>query len=714
MSSNLNDPYKISSKRQRFFDIVKTAKETYIPTIQSTVTQLASEAKNKAINYTESFQQSQYASRDLQQQQQRYQQQDQQLQQQPPEYNCDVRGAEILIYPHFTRHNSNEDYSSYFTQVHGLVYSAEGGTRKKRFFLGLARQLAKVPKNGVMEPISAYEAKLDTFNTSVAEFDDSVRESGSNSRPATSNSLNNNTNNNNNDISDDSSSIGSTLSADSDEVLKERIAAFFHRVMGNTELTVAVAGSEKDQLEVQHVITDANGNFNLDVKTQFKPSFIQVAISLDEKIFAQRDCFFAGSSRWGIISDIDDTIKRTGVCGDKRSLFRNCFSDDITTWEIPGAAACYSNFSRNFQMPVFYVSNSPYQLFANLNKFFSYFEFPEGSMYLKKYSGNFLGTMWEPSHARKRVALERIIRHYGDKRFFLIGDSGEQDLEAYTDLAKSYPENVAGVFIRIADSSMSQETYFQIQDILNKKNPAQRRGGKIVQYYNNNGDLIDLYDDQQQQQHQHQFSNNMNLLDLEKQAERKSNEILSSHLSMENGDTSSFFGESRKLLAQGQQQHPPKRKPPPPEIPPKPEHLRTTAPSIPIKSEYLRSKSPTMTPPPLPQRPIPTPPPPRSINNTPASSSFPRSAGSFPHYRNAPPSSLDSLNVGQMIKMIPYTEEKHEDWLSRVMTSAVILGKLQQEENHIRLMFFKSFEEVERGIYEVLEEIGEEDDEDLL
>ncbi|KAI7298364.1 hypothetical protein KC315_g18082 [Hortaea werneckii] len=72
---------------------------------------------------------------------------------------------------------------------------------------------------------------------------------------------------------------------------------------------------------------------------------------------------------------------------------------------------------------------------------------PIGSFHLKQYSG-MLGGIFEPVAERKKGSLDKIMRDFPDRRFILVGDSGEADLEVYTDVALDNPGRVLGIFIR--------------------------------------------------------------------------------------------------------------------------------------------------------------------------------------------------------------------------------------------------------------------------
>ena len=51
---------------------------------------------------------------------------------------------------------------------------------------------------------------------------------------------------------------------------------------------------------------------------------------------------------------------------------------------------------------------------------------------------------------RKRSAVVDVLNHFPDARFLLVGDSGEQDLELYAEVARARPEQILAIFIRDA------------------------------------------------------------------------------------------------------------------------------------------------------------------------------------------------------------------------------------------------------------------------
>ena len=64
--------------------------------------------------------------------------------------------------------------------------------------------------------------------------------------------------------------------------------------------------------------------------------------------------------------------------------------------------------------------------------------------------------MWEPAGERKRVGVVDVLDNFIESRFFLVGDTGEKDLELYVDLARERPGQILGIFIRDVTSGLDQ------------------------------------------------------------------------------------------------------------------------------------------------------------------------------------------------------------------------------------------------------------------
>ncbi|KAF8074537.1 hypothetical protein FPV67DRAFT_1559305 [Lyophyllum atratum] len=153
-----------------------------------------------------------------------------------------------------------------------------------------------------------------------------------------------------------------------------------------------------------------------------------------------------------VVSDIDDTVKLSNVLSGARAVFQNVFVKELQENIIPGMGEWYTSmWSRGIRFH--YVSNGPFALLPVLSEFFQVSQLPPGSIKLKSYAGRsiFNGLLSAPA-LRKRAGVVEILDAFPESRFFLIGDTGEQDMELYSELARERPDQILAVLVRDVDT----------------------------------------------------------------------------------------------------------------------------------------------------------------------------------------------------------------------------------------------------------------------
>lgn len=147
-----------------------------------------------------------------------------------------------------------------------------------------------------------------------------------------------------------------------------------------------------------------------------------------------------------VISDIDDTIKRTQV-RDRREMLLNTFARRFEA--APRMAAYYRALAQVPDTRFHYLSASPIQLYPALADFVRDNDFPAGSMHLRE------STTWrtlipgaEDSRAHKLGVIDRLLTEFPQRRFLLVGDSGEADPEIYAQVYRANPQRIDGIVIR--------------------------------------------------------------------------------------------------------------------------------------------------------------------------------------------------------------------------------------------------------------------------
>ena len=213
---------------------------------------------------------------------------------------------------------------------------------------------------------------------------------------------------------------------ESDEVPGARLRARFLGITGETT-------------------TDGEGYFKLAVEPRGRigPGMWQeVALELVEtevKAIA-RVLVPPSRARFGVISDIDDTIVASHVTNKLKMILTVALSNARTRKPFAGVAAFYRALHAGVN-PVFYVSKSPWNLYAPLVEYLEVQELPAGPLLLRDF-----GLRREKEHKRK--AIEDILNTYPALKFILIGDSGEEDPEIYSGIVQRFPQRIRAVYIR--------------------------------------------------------------------------------------------------------------------------------------------------------------------------------------------------------------------------------------------------------------------------
>ncbi|NUR09157.1 MAG: DUF2183 domain-containing protein [Nocardioidaceae bacterium] len=149
----------------------------------------------------------------------------------------------------------------------------------------------------------------------------------------------------------------------------------------------------------------------------------------------------APDARFGVVSDIDDTLLETGVQRAGRMVRQTLTGSELTRTPFPGVAELYRDLAAGVN-PFFYVSSSPWNLYDFLLAFLRRHDFPLGPVLLRDLLGNGAGREQKAGRIREVLDLHQGLP------FVLVGDSGEKDPQVYADIVRAYPGRILAVYIR--------------------------------------------------------------------------------------------------------------------------------------------------------------------------------------------------------------------------------------------------------------------------
>ncbi|PWN20070.1 hypothetical protein BCV69DRAFT_283602 [Microstroma glucosiphilum] len=226
-----------------------------------------------------------------------------------------------------------------------------------------------------------------------------------------------------------------------------------------------------------------------------------------------------------LISDVDDTIRQTCVVQGFKSVFRQVFILPHSEVVVPGMAEWYHSLAQDYQIGIHFVSNAPIELWKPIKEFLDHAGMPAGHLHLKSYNSDFegatvtantggsqsredseggsggdgptvantgagkaslLSTWLQPASARKRAAIVSILDDFPETGFLLVGDTGELDLELYSELAKERPHQIKALYLRDVTSegyvgpTSAREEFNVGEEEKRSRKAAARKAGEAI------------------------------------------------------------------------------------------------------------------------------------------------------------------------------------------------------------------------------------------
>ena len=167
-------------------------------------------------------------------------------------------------------------------------------------------------------------------------------------------------------------------------------------------------------------------------------------------------------AQFGVISDIDDTVLVTEATSLLNMMRLTLLGTARTRFAFPGVAAFYRALHAE-KNPMFYVSSSPWNLYDFLSDFMQVNNLVKGPMLLRDFGLDASKLIAGSHHEHKLAAASRILAHYSDLKFILVGDSGQADPEIYLELVEQNPDRILAIYIRDVSAAVRD---LQVQSLI--------------------------------------------------------------------------------------------------------------------------------------------------------------------------------------------------------------------------------------------------------
>ena len=249
------------------------------------------------------------------------------------------------------------------------------------------------------------------------------------------------------------------------QILAERLRAFVVDNERGKSISVRVGGRESP-IGQSPANGHVRGEFQLtDVElgalagAEAKSLFFQAVTRAGDAREFRGTALLLGDTGVSVISDVDDTIKVSHV-RDRQALLRKTFYEPFQA--VDGMAAVYRAWAAE-GASFHYVSASPWQLYEPITEFTAASGFPAGSWHMKQFrvkDSSFLALFDSPENYKPDV-IEPLLRQFPQRRFLLVGDSGERDPEIYGALARQFPQQVHRILIRDVTSEDAKTARYE-------------------------------------------------------------------------------------------------------------------------------------------------------------------------------------------------------------------------------------------------------------
>lgn len=231
--------------------------------------------------------------------------------------------------------------------------------------------------------------------------------------------------------------------------IRQTLRRFRARPLGFAKLRIDIAGISRD------VPADARGFFATAINGhQLAPGWYPYKVFSEAFGEIESEFFIPNAHTTGVISDIDDTLLVSHSTRIMRKmallLFRNAYSRKPVAQVLKWYHMIRELNDGVVPEDFFYVSNSEWNLYDFLRDFFDINGLPKGIFMLrdlKKGLRDLIRT-GKPDSGHKEDMIRFLLEFFPQKPFILAGDSGQKDIDIYTNICQAYPSRIKGVIIR--------------------------------------------------------------------------------------------------------------------------------------------------------------------------------------------------------------------------------------------------------------------------
>lgn len=175
-------------------------------------------------------------------------------------------------------------------------------------------------------------------------------------------------------------------------------------------------------------------------------------------------------AKFGIISDIDDTLLKTDAWSLRRNLWNSLTGNAQSRYVFPDAVQLIQKLHSDIN-PVYYVSSSPWNMHGFLTEVFARAGLVNGPKFLRDWGISDRKFITQAHGKHKGNAIDEIMAANPNLPFVLLGDTGQHDAHVYHDALKRHAGRIQQVILRAPRPTLSKENQIWVDKIMATNTP---------------------------------------------------------------------------------------------------------------------------------------------------------------------------------------------------------------------------------------------------
>ena len=176
-------------------------------------------------------------------------------------------------------------------------------------------------------------------------------------------------------------------------------------------------------------------------------------------LVARQDAEFA------VVSDIDDTMLKTGAYSIVRNLWTSLTGNALTRQIYADAPEFISDLSQDERNPIYYVSSSPWNLHYFLHRIFKRSGLVKGPKFLRDIGMSKTQFITGTHGDHNGSSIDVLLAANPTLPYVLVGDTGQHDAFVYRDAVLRHPGRIVAVVLREPGPGPDMDSLAAIRDI---------------------------------------------------------------------------------------------------------------------------------------------------------------------------------------------------------------------------------------------------------